>query len=205
MIKQILTGLCLLIMLVTVSLPAYAQTSPAPVVQPTKPAADKPAADKPAADKPAADKPATDKPATDKPATDKPAADKPAAAQPTVSKVDLDKFAAAIKQMLTINQTSEVQIAQVIKTEGLTEQRFREIYGAERDPKAKPTPPITAPEKQSYDRAVTKIVKIQQADETQMEKVITAQGLDLKRFNEIFEVVQKNPNLQQEVKKRLQG
>ena len=184
MIKQLLTGFCLLILLFTVSLPAYAQTQPAPIVQPAKP------------------NPVV-KPVQPAPVQSAPS--QPAPAQSVISKTDLDKFAGAIKQMLTINQTSELQIAQVIKTEGLAEQRFREIYIAERDPKAKPAQAITAPEKQSYDRAVAQIVKIQQADEAQMEKVITGQGLELKRFNEIFEVVQKNSDLQKEVRKRLQG
>jgi Domain of unknown function (DUF4168) len=196
MLKYLLTGFCVLAIWLTLHLPAQAQ--PAPTIQPAQPAPTvQPAQPAPTVQPAQPSKPAP--PAAKPPATGKSA---PAAA---VGKGDLDKFAAAIKQMLTINQTSEAQIGQVIKTEGLTDQRFKEIYAAERDPKIKLTPPMTELEKKSYGRAVAQIVKIQQNDESQMEKVIVAQGMDLKRFNEIFEVVQKDPSLQQEVKKRLQG
>jgi Domain of unknown function (DUF4168) len=198
LIKPILTGFWALAILFTMALPAAA--APETAVAPAPSAIAPPTPIKESA-----------KPAPAKPALAQAAPPKAAPAQPTspapakVSATDLDKFASAIKQMLVVNQASEAEIGQVIKAEGLTDQRFREIYTVERDPQIKPAQAITPAEKGNYDRAVAKIIKIQQADESKLEKVITGQGLELKRFNEIFEIVQKDPELQKQVRQKLQG
>ncbi|NJR49325.1 MAG: DUF4168 domain-containing protein [Leptolyngbyaceae cyanobacterium CSU_1_3] len=121
----------------------------------------------------------------------------PTAAQP--SKDEVQKFAGAIKQILTINKVSEAQAVQAIQGEGLTPQRFDEIYKLQADPKAKPTTQVPAKERQSYDRAVAKLVAIQKDSQTKMEKAVQDQGLNVQRFNQIFEAIQKNPQLKQEV------
>ena len=128
-------------------------------------------------------------------------------ASPTtsVSKDEVQKFANAIKQILVINRESEKEAAQAIKDEkGLTEQRFDEIYKAQKDPKAAPAVQIQPKERQSYDRVVTKIVQIQKASDAKMEKAVQAQGLEVPRFNQIFEAVQKSPQLRQEIQKLVQ-
>jgi signal recognition particle subunit SEC65 len=121
----------------------------------------------------------------------------PTAAQP--SKDEVQKFAGAIKQILTINKVSEAQAVQAIQGEGLTPQRFDEIYKSQADPKAKPATQVPAKERQSYDRAVAKLVAIQKDSQTKMEKAVQDQGLNVQRFNQIFEAIQKNPQLKQEV------
>lgn len=122
-----------------------------------------------------------------------------AAPSASVSKDEVQKFAGAIKQILVINRTSESRAVQAIRGEGLTEQRFDEISKVQRDAQGKPTTQIPAKERQSYDRVITKLVQIQKDSETEMEKAVQAQGLNVQRFNQIFEVVQKNPQLKQEI------
>lgn len=122
-----------------------------------------------------------------------------AAPSAPVSKDEVQKFAGAIKQILVINRASESQAVQAIRGEGLTEQRFDEIYKVQREAKGKPTSQIPAKDQQSYDRAVTKLVQIQKDSETKMEKAVQSQGLNVQRFNQIFEAVQKNPQLKQEI------
>jgi Domain of unknown function (DUF4168) len=135
----------------------------------------------------------------------KPEAGTPTAQPASLATAEVDKFAAAIKQMLKINETSESLITQAIKSEGFNEQRFDEIYKSEQDAKVKPSKPVTTQEKQGYDRAVVKIIQIQKDNEMKMEKAVTAQGLDIKRFNEIFDIVQKDPDLQKTIKQKVQS
>ncbi len=118
-----------------------------------------------------------------------------------VSKEEVQKFVSVIKQILVINQASETEAVKAIKGEGLTEQRFDEIYKSQRDPKAAPTAQIQPRERQGYDRVVAKLVQLQKDSDAKMEKAVQAQGLDVQRFNQIFEAAQKNPELRQEIQK----
>ncbi len=122
----------------------------------------------------------------------------------SVSKEEVQKFASAIKQILAINQASESEAVQAIKAEGLTEQRFDEIYKSQRDPKATPTAQVQPKERQGYDRVVAKLVQIQKDSDAKMEKAVQAQGLEVPRFNQIFEAAQKNPQLRQEIQTLVQ-
>ena len=130
----------------------------------------------------------------------------PQAVQTTaVSKDEVQKFANAIKQILVVNRESEKKAAQAIKDEkGLTEQRFDEIYNAQKDPKATPAVQIQPKERQSYDRVVTKLVQIQKDSDVKMEEAVKAQKLEMSRFNQIFEAAQKSPQLRQEIQKLVQ-
>ncbi len=121
-----------------------------------------------------------------------------------VSKEEVQKFASAIKQILVINRASESEAVQAIKAEGLTEQRFDEIYKLQRDPKATPTAQVQPKERQGYDRVVAKLTQIQKESDAKMEKAVQAQGLNVPRFNQIFEAAQKNPQLRQEIQRLVQ-
>lgn len=136
-----------------------------------------------------------------------PAPSAPAQAAPatTVSPAEVQKFAGAVKQILTINQASETQAVQAIRGEGLTEQRFTEILASQNNPQQKPKTPVQPKERQSYDRVVAKLVQIQKENETKAEQAVQAQGLNVKRFNEIFQQVRSNPQLRQEVQKMIRN
>lgn len=129
----------------------------------------------------------------------------PAQAAPAtpVSKAEMQKFAGAVKQILTINKASEAQAVQAIRTEGLTEQRFTEILTSQSNPQQKPKSPVQPKEKQSYDRVVAKLVQIQKENETKAEQAVASQGLDVKRFNQIFDQVRSNPQMRQEVQQMI--
>jgi 3-hydroxyisobutyrate dehydrogenase-like beta-hydroxyacid dehydrogenase len=117
----------------------------------------------------------------------------------SLSQGDKQKFAGAVKQILALNKASEAEAMTAIRKEGLTEQRFSEILATRNNPQQKPQKPIEAKENQSYDRAVTQLVKIQKENETKAEQAVKSQGLDVKRFNQIFEQVRSNPQLRQEI------
>jgi hypothetical protein len=138
-----------------------------------------------------------------KPPAPQPAPAKPAAPATPVSQGEMQKFALAVKQILTINQSSETQAIQAIRGEGLTEQRFTEILTSKTNPQQKPKTPVQPKEQQGYDRAVTKLVQIQKDNETKAEQAVRSQGLDVTRFNQIFEQVRSNPQMRQQVQQMI--
>ncbi len=117
-----------------------------------------------------------------------------------VSPEELQKFATAFKQLLQIELDSQQQIVQAVQNQGLSEQRFTEIFQAQRDPKAKPSQAISAEEKQRFDQVMAQAMQIRQQNQLQQEQAIKSQGFNEKRFNEILAVVQQDPSLMQKVR-----
>lgn len=131
----------------------------------------------------------------------------PRPAQPTnqtVSPAETRQFANAVKQVLAISRQSESQAVQAIRSEGLTEQRFDEIFRSERNPQQKPTKPVQAAEKQQYDRALAKLVQLGKDNDAKVESALKKEGLDMPRFNQIFQIVRANPQLRQQVQQLIQ-
>lgn len=131
----------------------------------------------------------------------------PAAPAPTaagVSQPELIKFAGAFKKILVIFQDMESQMVQAVQKEGLTEKRFSEILAAKKNPSAKPATQITPKEEQSYTQAISRLTQIQAEAQGRMDKAVESEGMAVDRFNQIFALVQKDPNLQQAVRQLIQ-
>lgn len=195
--KHILAGCSLLVAVAVSSLPAQAQTAPAPATKPAPAAQPAPGTQPAPAAKPA--------PATQTAPAASPAPTKPATAQEKVSPEELKKFASATKQLLAIVNDTESQMVQAVEKQGLSQTRFNEIYQSKQNPSAKPATQITSKEEASYKQAVTQLTQLQKDAQTKMDQVVQAQGLPMERFNQIFAAVQKDPQLKQEVRKMIQN
>jgi Domain of unknown function (DUF4168) len=133
-------------------------------------------------------------------------ATKPAPNQPvnqTVSAAEKRQFANAVKQVLSISREAEGQATQAIRAEGLTEQRFDEIFRSQNNPQQRPTKPVEATERQKYDRVIAKLTQISKDNDTKVETAVKKEGLGIPRFNQIFQMVRSNPQLRQEVQQML--
>ncbi|MGG6268809.1 DUF4168 domain-containing protein [Leptolyngbya sp. AN03gr2] len=122
----------------------------------------------------------------------------------TVTPAETRQFANAVKQVLAISRQSETQAVAAIRSEGLTEQRFDEIFRSERNPQQKPAKPVEATEKQRYDRALAKLVQLGKDNDAKVETAVKKEGLNIPRFNQIFQVVRSNPQLRQQVQQLIQ-
>lgn len=131
-------------------------------------------------------------------------APRPAQPNQTVTPAETRQFANAVKQVLAISRQSETQAVQAIRSEGLTEQRFDEIFRSERNPQQKPAKPVQATEKQQYDRALAKLVALGKDNDAKVESAVKKEGLDIPRFNQIFQIVRSNPQLRQQVQQLIQ-
>lgn len=121
-----------------------------------------------------------------------------------VSSEDLQKFASAVKQIQTIQQSYQGKMAQAVEAEGLTQQRYMEIQQAQANPSAQPSSEISSEDKQKYEQANNKVAELEQQAETEMKQAVQSQGLDIQRFNEIFAAIQQDPSLQQQVREMIQ-
>jgi hypothetical protein len=133
--------------------------------------------------------------------------DSPASTPATqsVSEEDLKKFVGAAKKLEVISKDRNTQVAQTIQKEGLSMERFREIYLGKQNPKAKPKNEVTQDEQQKYDRAIAQLVSIQKDTQTKMGTAVQSEGLEVPRFLQILETIQKTPDLQKKVEQMLKG
>lgn len=128
-----------------------------------------------------------------------------AASQVRVSTAELQKFASAVQKLQIIRQNSQAEMARAIQREGLSPERFKQIYQVQRNPQARRTLAVTQQERQRFELAIAKIGKIQNQTQSVMLKAIQDSGLEVKLFNQIFAAVQRNPVLQQRVQQILRS
>lgn len=114
---------------------------------------------------------------------------------------ELQKFVTIAKKLSEISNKRSELIGEAITQEKLTVERFREIYTVKKDPKVKPKTAISSEEQQKFDRVLAKLVDIQKQTQTDMGKAVAAENLEMPRFLEILEAVQKTPELRSKVEK----
>lgn len=127
------------------------------------------------------------------------------APQTKVSQEELQKFANAVKKLQPIQQQAQTQVAQVIKQQNLSEQRFGEIAQSSRNPQAQPTAKVTPEERKKFEQASTQIQKIQESTQTKMEQAVKGEGLAIPQFNQIFAAIRQNPELLQKVQQMIKS
>ncbi|MBM0742475.1 DUF4168 domain-containing protein [Phormidium sp. CLA17] len=119
----------------------------------------------------------------------------------SASPLELQQFAQALKQLRKVEMEMQQSMAEALKAEGLTPQRFQEIGQRQDNPDSPLTADISAKEQQRFDKALAKINQIQQDTSPKQNRAIRLQGLTLERFNQIGRAIEQNPTL----KRQLQG
>jgi len=139
------------------------------------------------------------------PASQEPASQEPAAPQKEVSSEELQRFANAVKQILTIEQDYQGRMAQAVENTGLSAERYIEIRKSQDSSTAQPSAEMSQEEKQNYEQANAQVTQLVQEADSKKKEAVQAQGLDLQRFNEIFAAIQQDPSLQQQVQQMIQN
>lgn len=127
------------------------------------------------------------------------------APQIQVSPEELQKFANSVKQLQLTYHKFQTSMVQAVESEGLSQERFTEIYLAQQNPKAQLKPEITQKEKQDFEKAFVKVEQIQLENQSQMKQIVEQEGLEVQRFNQIFVTTLQNTTLQQQVRQILQS
>lgn len=129
-----------------------------------------------------------------------PATGTPAAA---ISPAELQKFAKVIPQLQEIQKSAQQQVSEAIKKAGLSEDRFRELYGVSQSPTTTQATPATPQEQQAVQQVVSQLETIKSETQTRRVQAVQSQGLELTRFNEILTAVRQDSDLQQQLQRIL--
>jgi DNA-binding transcriptional MerR regulator len=130
----------------------------------------------------------------------------PAKTQAPIGDEELKKFVGAAKKLEVISKERNNLVVQTVQKEGLSIDRFREIYQSKKDPKAaKPAPQVSNDEQQKYDRAITQLAQLQKDIQAKMGSAVQSEGLEVPRFLQILEAIQKTPELQKKVESLLKA
>lgn len=127
--------------------------------------------------------------------------------QGEISPAELQKFANVIKQMQKIDQQSQTEMIQAIESQGLSPERFGEIFQARQAPEGEPTAQaeVSEEELQQFEQANARLSEVQQEFQSKVEQAVQAEGLELPRFEQIAAAVQQDPALQQQVQQMIQN
>jgi len=120
-----------------------------------------------------------------------------------VNQQELEKFAAAMREMRTIQLESRDEISAAIDEEGLSKNRFREILQAQRNPEVETD--ASQEELQKFESATEQLAQIQQDTQSQMREAVTDQGLEVDRFQQILSMIREDPQLQKQVQQMIQS
>jgi hypothetical protein len=130
----------------------------------------------------------------------------------------LQKFARALQEVRGLQNQAQNDMLQALQSEGLTPERFNQIAeatqrrtpGNSTRPNAAGTPEgipsqqsganVSSEDRQRFERVVQQLTQIQQAARGKQEQAVTASGLSVQQFNQIFAAVRQNPQLQEQVR-----
>ncbi|MEX2597196.1 MAG: DUF4168 domain-containing protein [Salibacteraceae bacterium] len=127
----------------------------------------------------------------------------PQESSPSVSDTELEQFASAVGQVQMVNQAAQQQMAAAISEEGLSVEKFNEIQQAEQNPTAEVE--ANDDQREQYTSCMKSIKAIQMKAQEEMQEKITAEGLSIEKYQEIGNLVQQDPSLQQKVQELIQG
>lgn len=118
----------------------------------------------------------------------------------STSPLELQQFAQALRQLKKVEMEMQQKMAEALKDERLSPQRFQEIGQRQDDPNSPLTADISAKEQQQFDKALAKINKIQQDTVPKQNRAVTLQGLTLEQFNQIGRAIDQNPTLKRQLR-----
>ncbi len=121
----------------------------------------------------------------------------------TISQGELQQFANAFKQIVTIDNEAKQEVFKLVQASGMPVERIVEIDRSRREPNFKLSTPVSAQEKQTFEQLMTQVEAIDKSARTRMDQAIVAQKMEPKRFGEILGILQKDENLQKRVEELL--
>lgn len=124
-------------------------------------------------------------------------------AQSEVSDEDLDKFVNIYKVVQTENQKLQEGMVEMIQAEGMEVERFNEIHAASSSPEGEVD--ASSDELATHQKVVKKIEKKQNEFQEYVSELIEEEGLTLERYQEVFQQLQADQELQQKFSEKMQG
>ena len=123
-----------------------------------------------------------------------------APAQIEVGDTELMQFVDALHQVEKVQIATQQDMLAVLDDQGISTERFNELYQAEHSPEFELDQPLSAEEENRYRVAEQELQTIQQDAQVQMSHAVEGEGLGVERFNEIYVALTQDPELQQRVR-----
>ncbi len=118
----------------------------------------------------------------------------------STSPLELQQFAQALRQLKKVEMEMQQKMAEALKDEGLSPQRFQEIGERQGNPDSPLTADISTKDQERFDKALAKINKIQQDTVPKQNRAVTLQGLTVEQFNRIGRAIDQNPTLKRQLR-----
>ena len=118
-----------------------------------------------------------------------------------ISDKKFDMFVEVFQTIQQENNKAQMEMAGIIEGEGLTTERFNEIYQAEQNPQQDSD--ASAEEKKQHAAAMTKLEAKNKELQGMMEAKIKEKGLTMEDYQQIYQKVQTDPEMQQKLMARL--
>lgn len=118
----------------------------------------------------------------------------------TITAKDLKEFAQIVKKQRSLAKETEQKILDILKNEGLSGRRFREIAQQKSDSGVSLSN-FSDEELQQFKNVFPKVNKIAREDILKQRELIKSQGFTIQKFNAIAIKVQNDTSLQREVLK----
>lgn len=127
----------------------------------------------------------------------------PPTPQVDVSNDELKQFAAAVQQVQMINMQTQQTMVKTVEDNGIELDRFNEIMKSQQNPDIE----VTASEEEmnTIEEISKQLEGIQMKAQQSMQEKITDTGLSIERYQQIANVVQNSPELQQKLQQLIQG
>lgn len=124
-------------------------------------------------------------------------------AQSEVSDEDLEKFVNVYKVVQTENQQLQQGMVEMIQKEGMEVERFNEIHSASSSPEGEVD--ASSEELATHQKVVKKIEEKQNEFQERVTELIEEEGLTLDKYQEVFQELQADQELQQKFSELMQG
>lgn len=123
--------------------------------------------------------------------------------QSDVSDAELKKFVSIYKKVQTKNKEAQQKMADAVKAEGITIQRYQQIAQAGKNPKSNVE--VTKEEQTKMKAIKSSFQKIQKKFKSKITGVIKDGGMSTKRYQQVFQQIKSDKELQAEFGKLMKG
>lgn len=120
-----------------------------------------------------------------------------------VTDEQLDSFASAYTEIVTIQDESTAEIVAAVEAEGFTIEEFQAIAQTLNSPEGAAA--IPSEQAEQFASAAEAVTTIQTDAEAEMQAAIQAEDLTVAEFEQIFAMAQQDPALQQQIIQRLEA
>lgn len=120
-----------------------------------------------------------------------------------VSSDELKKFASIYKEVQTQNKMAQQEMAKAVEEEGLSVERYQKIAQAEKNPNADVN--VTAKEEEKMSAIKSSFTEIQGMFKQKVVSTIEDGGMTAERYQQVYQQIQRDKELQSEFSKLMQG